>query len=370
MMSLKIMHTGDVHLGMKFNQYPQISQQLEAARYQALENVVKEANKRNSNLLAVAGDLFDKANIKEDNIIKTIDILDKFAGDAVLILPGNHDYDDGITNLWEKFQKYIKGRMLVLREEKIYKLNSFGIPAAVYPAPCDSKLSAENKLDWIKELDKLADAKFNLALAHGALAGFSPDLKDNYFKMDRDELLELNMDLWLLGHSHLAYPQQKKIKDHKIFNNGTPEPDGMDCKHFGYAWHIELNENKKVAAERIKTGNYHFSDLERVITSQAELETLMEEILSTETEKKILRLKVKGKLPREDFTVKDQYLRKLRDNCFYAKIDQSELNIKLDRELIAEEFSQNSFPYQLLTELEDNNQALHLAYKMLKEVQE
>jgi len=59
-MTLRIMHTGDVHLGMKFNQYPQISTKLENARYQALENVIKEANKRNANLLAVAGDLFDK----------------------------------------------------------------------------------------------------------------------------------------------------------------------------------------------------------------------------------------------------------------------------------------------------------------------
>ncbi|MEC9490036.1 MAG: metallophosphoesterase, partial [Halanaerobiales bacterium] len=72
-MSLKIMHTGDVHLGMKFNQYPQISSELEESRYQALENVIKAGNQRNVNLLAIAGDLFDKANIKSVNIKKTID---------------------------------------------------------------------------------------------------------------------------------------------------------------------------------------------------------------------------------------------------------------------------------------------------------
>jgi DNA repair exonuclease SbcCD nuclease subunit len=354
---------------MKFNQYPQISTELEKARYQALENVVKEGNKRNANLLVIAGDLFDRARIEKVNLKKTIDILDKFAGDAVLILPGNHDYSDGVSTLWNQFKKEIKGRMLVLDQEKIYNLNDFGISAAVYPAPCDQKLSSENKLDWIKNLAEKSEVKYNLLLAHGALAGFSPDLNDDYFKMTKEELLSLNLDLYLLGHSHLPYPEQKIVQLQKIFNNGTPEPDGMDCKHPGYAWYIELNEEKEVEAERIETGNYHFSDLEKKINSRSELENLVKEILNSEPINKILRLKLKGELPREDFEAKDKYLAELRDNCFYTKIDQSGLNIKIDQDLIAEEFAVNSFPYQLLSELEDNNQALHLAYKMLKEVQ-
>lgn len=369
-MSLKIMHTGDVHLGMKFSQYPVISNKLEAARYQALENVVREANQRKANLLVVAGDLFDKANIKSVNIKKTIEILDKFAGDAVLILPGNHDYSDGITTLWDKFKQEIKGRMLILDQEKIYDLRDFGISAAVYPAPCDSKLSAENKLGWIKDLKERPALDYHLALAHGALAGFSPDLNDDYFKMSREELLSLEMDLWLLGHSHLPYPQQENVKMQKIFNNGTPEPDGMDCSHYGSAWFIEIDQEKQIEAEQVRTGIYHFADLEKELCSHSELEDIIAEILDSEPQKKILRLKLKGELPRDDFEDKDKYLAELRDNCFYTKIDQSALNIKIDRDLIAAEFAENSFPYQLLNELEDNNQALHLAYKMLKEVQQ
>lgn len=369
-MALKIVHTGDIHLGMKFNQYPQISEQLENARYQALENVVKEANQRNANLIAVAGDLFDKTNIKSADIKKTIDILDNFAGDAVLILPGNHDYSDGITKLWDKFREELTGKIIILDEKRIYKLHDFQIPAAIYPAPCETKLSAENNLGWIKNLDSRDKVDYQIALAHGALAGFSPDLNDNYFKMSREELLDIEMDIWLLGHSHLSYPNQDKVINHKIFNNGTPEPDGMDCSHPGYAWYIELNKAKEIKAERILTGNYHFSDLAKEVNNQAELENLVEQILNKSPETKILRLKLRGELPREEFKVKDKILRKLRDRCFYTKIDQSNLEMKIDREIIREEFSENSFPYQLLTELENDNQALHLAYKMLKEVQD
>ena len=368
-MSLKIMHTGDVHLGMKFNHYPEISNELEEARFKALENVVKTANQKKCNILAVAGDLFDKINIKESEILKTIDILDKFAGDVILILPGNHDYSDQLNQLWQKFKQHLRGRILILDQEKVYPLADFGLEAAVYPAPCDSRLSENNKLGWLKDSDKRDQYKFNIGLAHGALAGFSPDLNDSYFKMTKDELLSLEMDLWLLGHSHIPYPEFKSVKNHKIFNNGTPEPDGMDCSHPGYAWYIELADNKAISAERIITGNYHFSDLVFEVNSKSDLINAVGKIKADSPENKILRLKLKGKLSRDDFRDKDKYLTEIRDKCFYAQIDQKALNIKIDKELIADEFAVNSFPYQLLTELEDQDQALHLAYMMLKEVQ-
>jgi DNA repair exonuclease SbcCD nuclease subunit len=369
-MSLKIMHTGDLHLGMKFNQYPNISSELENARYQALENVVVEANQRGANLLVIAGDLFDRASIKNVKIKKAVEILNKFAGEAILILPGNHDYSDGVSSLWSQFKKEIKGRMLILDQEKAYLLNEFGLNAAVYPAPCDRKLSSQNKLGWIKNLDEKPDADYHLVLAHGALAGFSPDLNDDYFKMTETELLNLEMDLYLLGHSHLPYPKKESVSGHKIFNNGTPEPDGMDCSHHGTAWYVELNENKEVEAEQIKTGNYHFADLQAELNSLSELENLISDILASEAETKILRLQLKGELPREEFAEKDNEFARLRDKCFYVKIDQNDLTIRIDQNLIAEEFAENSFPYQLLKELEADHQAQHLAYKMLKEVQE
>lgn len=369
-MSLKIMHTGDVHLGMKFNHYPEISKELEEARYQALENVIKSANQKKCNLLVVAGDLFDKINIKEAEVLKAINILDKFAGDAILILPGNHDYSDQLNQLWQKFKEHLRGRILILDQERIYSLSDFGLEAAVYPAPCDSRLSENNKLGWLKNLDDRAQYKYNIGLAHGALAGFSPDLNDSYFKMTKDELLGLDLDLWLLGHSHIPYPESKSVKKHKIFNNGTPEPDGMDCSHPGYAWYIELGENKEISAERLITGNYHFSDLIFEVNSKKDLERAVENIITESPEKKILRLKLQGNLSRDDFAEKDKYLNKIRDKCFYAQIDQKALNIKIDKELIADEFAVNSFPYELLNELEDQDEALHLAYMMLKEVQQ
>lgn len=369
-MSLKILHTGDIHLGMKFNQYPKINNQLEKARYQVLEKLIIKANEKKSNLFVIAGDLFDKINISDKNIEKTAEILDKFAGDAVIILPGNHDYNDGINSLWSKFEEQLKEKIIILNQEKIFKLDNYNISAAIYPAPCETKLSAENNLAWIKNSAKDSELKYHLLIAHGALAGFSPDLNDNYFKMEKEELLNLDMDLCLLGHSHIAYPKQKEVVNQVIFNSGTPEPDAMDCQHFGSAWFIELNENKNIKAKQLETGIFHFSDLEKEIKSKKDLNKIADSILSSNADKKILRLKLKGELSREEFTEKDNIIRKIRDNCFYSQIDQNQLTIKLDHKSLTDEFSETSFPYQILEDLEDNPEAMYLAYKMLKEVQE
>lgn len=369
-MALKIMHTGDIHLGMKFSQYPKISHELEEARYQALENTIKEANERNCSLFVVAGDLFDKTNIKDQALIKTIDILDKFAGDAVLILPGNHDYQDGIIDLWQRFKKHLTGKMLLLDQEKIYDLRDFDIDAAAYPAPCDSKLSASNNLGWLKDIELDNTYKYNIGLAHGALAGFSPDLTDSYFKMTEKELLELNLDIWLLGHSHIAYPEAKKVKNRKVFNSGTPEPDGLDCSHRGYAWYIEMDDNKDINAERINTGVYHFEDLEYEIKSEPDFDKLLRNLKADDPESKVFRLKLAGSIPKELFADKQKYIDQIRENTFYSVIDQTELRMQIDQEMIAEEFSVGSFPYQLLNELADKEELLNTAYNILKEVRD
>ena len=77
-MSLKIMHTGDIHLGRKFSGYnDELSNRLEEARYETLKNIVIEANNRSCNLFVIAGDLFDKITMPEKDIIILCNVIDK-----------------------------------------------------------------------------------------------------------------------------------------------------------------------------------------------------------------------------------------------------------------------------------------------------
>lgn len=44
---MKILHTADLHLGMKFAGYPEVQQELAEARFQTLERLVERANREN-----------------------------------------------------------------------------------------------------------------------------------------------------------------------------------------------------------------------------------------------------------------------------------------------------------------------------------
>jgi len=371
-MTLKIFHSGDIHIGMKFNNYPPyIQQKLIKARYKILDTLIKKANKKNANLFVISGDLFDKHNIKEDEIIEVINKLKKFSGDAILILPGNHDFDNGGIELWEKFKNNMSGKIVLLNDFREYDLKKFDLDVSIYPAPCDSKHSAENNLDWIKNKNTQEESpkrKYEIGISHGAISGLSPDMTDSYFTMSKDELKNLNMDIWLLGHTHLPYPFEKEITNRKIFNCGTPEPDGLDCDHSGNAWFIEIDKEKNINAKRITTGQYHFYDLEYKINSKKDFENMKNKLLKGKVENKIIRLKLKGRIEENLYQQKEEIYHELSDKIAYLKINDNDLKIKITNEVINSEFTENSFPYKLLNDLKDDEKALQIAYEFIKEV--
>ncbi|SJZ77433.1 metallophosphoesterase family protein [Selenihalanaerobacter shriftii] len=377
MESVKILHTGDLHIGMRFNNYPDdIRPQLVKARFEVLENLVTLANEEEADLFVIAGDLFDKVNVAKRDQNQVLNILKKFSGSALLLLPGNHDYDDGVVDLWRFFEKELTDNLVLLNENKVFDLTDYGLDLSVYPAYCDSKHSEAgvNNLDWIKNLDSEKESKWQIGIAHGALEGYSPDLEKKYFNMNRSELEELNLDLWLLGHTHVPYPQtdKKSITGQSIFNAGTPEADGMDCRHAGNAFLLELDDKGEVKAQVIEPGTYKFAELEYKIFDEDDLLNVKEQILDKYTKTSLVRLKLKGRIDKDLFNRKEEVYKELQKNLAYFKRYDSELKINITPNVIDEEFSQNSFPHQFLKKLvikEDDEEALQVAYELIKEVQ-
>ena len=369
-MPLKILHTGDIHLGMQFNSYPaSVKEQLKEARIEVLERIVELANTENCDLIVVAGDLFNNTRVNTKLILKTVNIFDRFKGGAVLFLPGNHDYDIGQDNVWRTFERKATKRLILLNKFEPYNLSDYGLDLTVYPAPCDSRHSSSNNLDWIKNHSREDDNKFTIGVAHGALAGISPDLTDEYFKMSVDELLSIDMDLWLLGHSHIQYPENDTPASKKVFNSGTPEPDGLDCKHEGFAWKITLEDDKHTSAEKLKTGKFRFFDLKKNINNKTDLEAIKTDLLAGKPENKIVRLNLTGGIDEATYNQRQSFYDDLKFKLSYLDIEDDDLYIKLNHDQIEDKFTAGSFPYQFLTRLEDDEKSLHLAYELIKEVQ-
>lgn len=365
-MAIKIFHTGDVHLGMNFNNYGEgLRGLLAEARFEALERMINQSNDLGADLFVVAGDLFNKIRVAKRDVERAVNILKKFNGASVLVLPGNHDYEDGVVDLWRDFEKHVDEKILILNEDRVYDLEDYDLDAVVYPAHCHSKHSQDNSLGWIKKEEFLDEDKYHIGIAHGALEGLSADIEGNYYYMEMDELESIGTDIWLIGHTHVRYPVQDEIRNHKVFNAGTPEPDGMNFRGAGSAWFISLDREGS-RAEAISTGEYRFYDREFTINSQEDLDKVKVWALEGERKKKLVRLNLKGSLSKETYESLNEFYGELDRDLFYLKIEDSQLRIRIDEEIIQEEFVEGSFPYEFLKGLIDDEEALQIAYDLMR----
>lgn len=367
-MAIKIFHTGDIHIGMRFNKYPEeVKNSLREARIQVIENMVDIANKNNCNLFVIAGDLFDKTTgIDKKDLQSVAKHLNKFTGNCIGILPGNHDFENEMVDLWKTFNDLVDDKLIFLQEEKQYSLIDYGLDAIIYPAPCHSKHSEANNLSWIKEAE-IDKSIINIGLAHGSLTGISPDLNNVYFNMDLKELQEIPVDVWLLGHSHIVYPDVTSIEEWKIYNAGTPEADGMDCKHKGNAWIIDIDKDKNIKSNLVETGKYRFADKEFTVECLEDYNKI-KDLIKDHSENTIARITLSGIVDEEVYKHRQIVFKEIEEEILHLIFEDSDLKIRINKEKIQKEFTQGSFPEQFLLALNEDDEALQMAYEMIVEV--
>lgn len=367
-MDLKIFHTADVHLGLKFSRYDDLQTKLIAARFETLQRLVEKANEEACHLFVVAGDLFDRVTVAKRDIQKCAEVLNTFEGQLVAVLPGNHDYFSSDSDLWGAFRDHAGDRVLLMDTKKSYDLSPYDLSAALYAGPCDAKHSSKNAIGWITEEPKDSDLDFHIGIAHGNVAGYGQDDEQKYYPMTREALLACNMDLWLLGHIHVQSPSGTPPSE-RIYYSGIPEPDGFDCHHTGCAWLIELKEDKRIDAHSVQTGTYHFVHHEAEIQTQRDLENLKTHFTS-EYAHTLLKLKLSGRLPQEIFEALPNLKVHIENQVSYLIVDDGDVAIEITADKIDREFTQGSFPHQLLSHLannEENAEALQIAYEMIEE---
>lgn len=372
-MSLKFLHTADLHLGMTFRNraYPdEVRDQLVEARFETLSELVERANKEQCRLMIIAGDLFHRANVASAVVKRAVEILSCFEGPAA-ILPGNHDYYEPYGSLWPEFKERAPEELILLSEMKPYLLHDYGVEAVLYPAPCDAKHAPTNRLDWIKELADKPPGKWHIGVAHGAVKGISPDFENQYYPMEEAELNALNLDQVCLGHTHIAYPDQKEAENRPFLYCGTPEPDGFDCRHTGRAWITEIDESGQSYSRLLETGRYCFLEINKQVRAREDFQTLQRELADLPGGRRTLvKLKFSGTLPEEEYRDRFAAYSSLREALFYLEIDDSELTVEITPEVIAANYPEGSFPYRFLNRLvkKENPEALQTAYRLVEEV--
>lgn len=372
---IRLLHTADLHLGLKFTRggyAPALSEGLAARRLECLRELVALAEERSCGLIVVAGDLFDTPRVPKGLVREAAAALGRFEG-VVTVLPGNHDYAQEDDPLWPVFADALGERHHVLRRETPCDLRGQGIPLVLFPGVCGSRHSKTNAVGWVGEALAALDLPPEIrcvGVAHGSLEGLSPDFGGDYFPMTRRELEESGMDVWLLGHTHVRFPDRERFEGERVLFPATPEPDGFDCRHGGHAWIVEIGEDGTVAGESARTGRFRFRTVAKTLAGEAGIEALRGEFASFDAERDLVKLILSGRLPGELFESRGEWLGELEKAALYLETDHGGLLREITAADIGREYSAGSFPHRLLSGLADDEgdaEALQLAWELVKE---
>ncbi|MBE0451659.1 MAG: metallophosphoesterase [Clostridia bacterium] len=369
-MAIKIFHISDIHIGMKFQRYPDILRaNLIESRFGALRNAVTEADRLKCDVLAITGDIFETIKVAKRDVVRVTEILGAFSGDYIWILPGNHDYYDQQLQLWQTFSDSMPDNCVLMNESKVYSFEVQDIEVDVYASPCDSKHSEVNNIGWVKTISPDKN-RMNILLAHGSIKEISPDLHNEYFPMTLQELGSLDVDLSLIGHTHVPYPLSQETTTDRVYNAGTPEPDGLNYRFDGSGWYIELDRSKNIYAKKVRLGNYKFYDIVLKVNDQLNETELLKPFANENLEKLIVRIHLDGYLDQDHYENRYEVMSAMEEKFAYVEINEMALKPKFTQETIDKSFTKDSVPYALLMKLidESDGETAHLAYELMMEV--
>lgn len=378
---VKIFVTGDNHIGRKYDRYPEIKEKLIESRFDCLKDMVIKAENEGCDFFVITGDLFDNINsIRVGDVKRVVDILSDFNG-RVLVLPGNHDYYTGDNKVWRDFENALSStdhHIIILNEFRVYSFDDVGDKdIKIFPAFCQAKHSEENNLGWINNSDIEVAEDINIGIAHGALKGITPDMREEYFLMSERELMDIPVDVWLIGHTHIAYPADLDVINettgYKIFNAGTHEQTDLHNNSEGNCFiiRIEKTDGKAtVYAKKYISGKIRYYDIKVQAGTGKSLREALEEAAEGCIKNSVVRVNISGTIPKIEYEDRNKIYEEMLGQYLAYEVNDHELSEEITLDAIRAEFAETSFAAQFMEQLINDPVELQMAYTMLHECME
>ena len=370
---LRIFLTGDNHIGLKYLGSGQ-AEKLAHKRISAFEQMVRKANEEKCDLFVIAGDLFEKTTgIGKRVIRELLGYLSGFNG-TVAVLPGNHDYYDEEAKVWQDFREELDryDNVLLMAEYRPFEVSADDRKIVLYPAFCTSKHSepGKNNLGWIRDTAIIPDGRYHIGIAHGAIIGETIDQEGAYFQMSREELEEIPVDVWLIGHTHVPVPRdltgEYQAKG-KIFNAGTHVQRDVHNNTEGQCFIIEIGDDRKVRAKKTVSGNVRFWRLPVAVTA-GHMEEELNRAVKDLGDESVVELQITGAVTDEEYRGRTGILERLLGRFIEGSWVDADLSRLITGDLINREFPETSLAAGLLRSLLDEPAEAQLAYDLLKKM--
>lgn len=368
---MKIYHTADVHIGLKFGSYPDtVRATLVNERFAVLERMVQNANAEDCDVFVVAGDLFDHVKVTEKEVRRAVDILATFTGEAVLVLAGNHDYcRDSSGKPWSWFINHASSTSVIpLLHDQVVPITVHGRTTHFYACPCPDRTSKDHRIGWVGGVEK-DSSSLHVGIAHGNVVGYALDDNHAYYSMTVEELQSAGVHTWLLGHIHVPYPRMGTIGNPTFFMPGAPTPDSVRMSHSGSAWIIAFDERGDIAFHQERPAAITFKRFDVQLSSGVDLQRLQLDVQQLPLTSTILDLQLSGALEEHDLQALGAWIDSLQSLTLHVTSDTSAMKKRLTSDAIAALYPTGTLQERVLQMLladTDNPDDVHLAYEILQ----
>ena len=193
-MSVRFIHTGDVHIGTAFAN-ASFGREIGEKRRQEIKEsfflTLDSCKEKDVELLLISGDLFDEEYITLSDLKDVKNKFEALENVRIVICAGNHDALISETSSY-RLMKWGGNVHIFDKELECYSLDHLNTD--IYSFSWNKKLIKE--MDF-SDLTILNPSRFNILMLHGDISSNS-----NYLPLNLDQLLTKGFDYIALGHIH------------------------------------------------------------------------------------------------------------------------------------------------------------------------
>lgn len=277
---LKILHTGDIHLGAPFQFLGSKAKEHRRQLEKTFLKIIQTALQSRSHALIIAGDLFDSNTPQQrciDVVHEGLKQLERHNIFAIL-LPGTHDFL-GSSSIYtqEQFEQQ-HSNVIVFHSPNRQSIVIPEIDTTFHANPLTSNKSTMHPLNGLKPN---SETTYNIAVAHGSIAIPGKHAQDDW-PITFEEIAQSNMDYVALAHWHTA--QDYTQKDTPAWYCGSPEPLEQSQQSVGTAISVEWDPSPNITT--IPIGTTQFSQktitIDQTTTSSDLLRTMLQQQETTQ----------------------------------------------------------------------------------------
>jgi len=309
----KILHTGDIHLGIKLPGLGKSGDKVRASLKDAFIRMIDVCLEMDVAALVIAGDLFDSNRVSKPLIDFAMREIARLKNRPAIILPGASECQDE-NPIWATITK----------QECPDNLHLFGYPEQAkfhfpdlgltfYGRPNSSIKPGESPLAGLVP-DQTPG--YHIAVAHGSLALPGKAAVDNW-PITLDEIENSGFSYVALGHWH-SFLRAPTLKVPAAYC-GTPETLSFVQRDSGWCTLVNFQEGK-TEVEKYRLGRLEWNTIELPCTSFKYTLELEREISKYVGEDKLLRALLIGVFPPEGYIDFDRLRSTLADQFLYLDI--------------------------------------------------